>query len=96
MTSSKQTPPPRTTPTPDNQGEGNRDAARRYNDDQKRFVESGAVADSARHARPETDQQAQEMLDAEEQGRRKAKGEDPTVPGANARKAKQKTKRGGG
>lgn len=78
--------------TPINQGEGDKEAARRYNEDQKRFVDSGAVADGARRAKPENDAQAKEMLEAEAQGRQKAKGEDPTVPGANARK---KPKTGG-
>mgnify|MGYP003430269777 FL=1 len=68
-----------------NQGEGNVEAARRYNDDQKRFVESGAVNDAAKRAKPGTDAEAGELLDAEQKGRRPAKGEDPTVPGANAR-----------
>ena len=71
--------------TPKNQGEGDREAARRYNDDQKRFVESGAVPEAAKKAKPETDLEADEMLDAEQQGRNKAKGEDPTVPGANTK-----------
>jgi hypothetical protein len=68
-----------------NQGEGNVEAARRYNDDQKRFVESGAVHDAAKRAKPATDAEAGEMLAAEQKGRTKAKGEDPTVPGPNAR-----------
>jgi hypothetical protein len=68
-----------------NQGEGNVEAARRYNDDQKRFVESGAVNEAAKGAEPATDDEANELLDAEQKGRTKAKGEDPTVPGANAR-----------
>jgi hypothetical protein len=68
-----------------NQGEGNVEAARRYNEDQKRFVESGAVNDAAKKAKPATDAEAGELLDAEQQGRKKAKGEDPTVPGANTR-----------
>jgi hypothetical protein len=71
--------------TPKNQGEGDREAARRYNDDQKRFVESGGVADAARRAKPETDEEADDMQDAEQQGRKKARGDDPTVPGANAK-----------
>ena len=69
-----------------NQGEGDKEAARRYNEDQKRFVESGAVAEGARRAKPETDDEADEMLDAEQQGRQKAKGENPTLPGANEKK----------
>jgi hypothetical protein len=68
-----------------NQGEGNVEAARRYNDEQKRFVESGAVTDAAERAEPATDAEARELLDAEQTGLKKTKGEDPTVPGANAR-----------
>jgi hypothetical protein len=76
-------------PTPENQGEGDREAARRYNEDQQRFVESGAVNEAARDAAPQTRQEADDMLDAEQTGRDKAKGEDPTVPGANARIKRQ-------
>jgi hypothetical protein len=68
-----------------NQGEGDVEAARRYNDEQKRFVDSGAVADAAQRAKPATDAEAGDLLAAEQQGRKKAKGEDPTVPGANAK-----------
>lgn len=71
--------------TPENQGEGDKEAARRYNDEQKRFVESGAVAAGAKRAKPKTQAEAEDLLDAEQQGLKKAKGEDPTVPGANAR-----------
>jgi hypothetical protein len=67
------------------QGEGDKEAARRYNEEQKRFVDSGAVAGAAKRAKPLTDDEADEMQDAEAQGRQKAKGEDPTVPGANAK-----------
>lgn len=83
-----------TTPTPDtNQGEGDKDAARRYNEDQTEFVKSGAVPDAARRAAPRSDEEADDLLQAEQTGRRKAKGEDPTVPGANE-KAKTKSKIG--
>jgi hypothetical protein len=79
--------------TSQNQGEGDREAARHYNDDQKRFVESGAVDAAAKRAAPETEEEAEGLLEAEEQGRKKAKGEDPTVPGANA-KTQPKSKTG--
>jgi hypothetical protein len=72
-------------PAPENQGEGNVEAARRYNDEQKRFVESGAVNEGAQSAEPATDDEARELLDAEQEGLKKTKGEDPTVTGANAR-----------
>jgi hypothetical protein len=77
-----------TTTKTKNQGEGDREAARRYNEDQKRFVESGAVEDAARGAAPRDEEQAEEMLDAEKVGRNKAKGEDPSLPGANARRVR--------
>jgi hypothetical protein len=61
------------------QGEGDKDAARRYNDATKRFVDSGAVAEAARNAEPRTPEQAKELEDAEREGRDHAKGEDPQV-----------------
>jgi hypothetical protein len=70
---------------PKNQGEGDVEAARRYNEDQKRFVESGAVPEAAKRAEPETNAEADDLRAAEDKGRKQAKGEDPTVPGANAR-----------
>lgn len=66
-----------------NQGEGNRDAARRYDEAQQQFVESGQVADAAKRAAPQSEREARELKRAEEQGKSHAKGEDPTVPGAN-------------
>ncbi len=61
------------------QGEGDKDAARRYNDATKRFVESGAVPEAARHGEPRTPAQAKELEDAERQGRDHARCEDPQV-----------------
>ncbi len=66
-----------------NQGEGNRDAARRYDEAQQKFVESGKVEQAAERAKPTSDQEAREMKQAEDEGKSHAKGEDPTVPGAN-------------
>jgi hypothetical protein len=65
--------------TPKLQGEGDYDAARRYNDATKRFVDSGAVPAAARNAKPKTPAQAQELEQAEQAGRQHAKGEDPQV-----------------
>jgi hypothetical protein len=70
---------------PDNQGEGSRDAARRYDESQRRFVESGRVPQAADDAAPQSPAEADELRRAEEEGRSHAKGEDPTVPGANAK-----------
>lgn len=66
-----------------NQGEGNRDAARRYDEAQQKFVEAGKVDEAARRAAPENEEEARELKRAEQAGQSHAKGEDPTVPGAN-------------
>lgn len=66
-----------------NQGEGNVEAARRYDEAQKKFAGSGKVDAAAKAAKPGNDAEAADMARAEAAGRAKAKGEDPTVPGAN-------------
>lgn len=66
-----------------NQGEGNRDAARRYNEAGKAFAESGRVERAAHDANPKNEQEARELRQAEEAGRSHAKEEDPAVRGAN-------------
>lgn len=67
-----------------NQGEGNVEAARRYDQAQQEFVQSGKVDEAARKAAPQSEEQARELERAEQKGRSHAKDEDPTVPGANA------------
>lgn len=54
-----------------NQGEGDREAARHYDEKTREFVESGKVEDAARNA--EADPQA------EEKGKERAKEFDPEV-----------------
>lgn len=54
-----------------NQGEGDRESARRYNQDTEKFVKSGKVDKAAR--------EAQEDTDAEEKGRERAKEDDPQL-----------------
>lgn len=61
------------------QGEGDYEAARRYDKAQKEFVESGQVDDAAAAAAPRSKQEEQAMEQAEEAGRSRAKGEDPAV-----------------
>ena len=78
--SSSSMPPQRST----NRGEGDPEAARHYNEAQQDFVESGRVQQAADGAAPRDDGEAEDMQRAEQQGREHAKGEDPTVPGANA------------
>ncbi|BAU47743.1 hypothetical protein SVA_1168 [Sulfurifustis variabilis] len=52
-----------------NQGEGNREAARHYNEEARKFAQSGRVEEAAREAKP--DPQAEEAAGA------RAKEHDP-------------------
>lgn len=63
-----------------NEGEGNRTAAREYNDAQKRFVDSGKVGEKARDAEHALDgSERHELEQAELVGRRHAAKEDPEI-----------------
>jgi hypothetical protein len=74
----------------DMQGEGNYDAAREFNEAERKFVESGKVEQAARDAEPKSDAEADELAEAEQAGRSHAKGkagdsaspepEDPDAP----------------
>jgi hypothetical protein len=63
-----------------NEGEGNRTAARRYNEAQKRFVRSGKVEEKA-HAAEEAmeGKERKELERAEAVGKRHIAEEDPEV-----------------
>ncbi len=67
------------------QGEGDYNAARRYDKAVEEFAHSGKVEPAARKAAPDTPAQADEMKRAEEAGKSHAKGEDPGVDGAGSR-----------
>jgi hypothetical protein len=60
-------------------GEGNYKASRQYNEATKKFVESGKVEDAAREAQPDSEAEAMQMANAEAEGRRRAKEEDPAL-----------------
>lgn len=63
-----------------NEGEGNRTAARQYNEAQQRFVKSGKVADKARQAEQALEAgEKTELQRAEALGKRHSHGEDPEV-----------------
>ena len=75
---------PRATPDgqendPAMQGEGNRTAARRYNEETTDFVRSGRVDEAARGARPANAGEARELQQAEDEGRSHSRGEDPLL-----------------
>jgi hypothetical protein len=55
------------------QGEGNYEAARAFDKAEREFVASGKVARAARAAAPKSEKEEQEMIAAEEAGRRRAK-----------------------
>jgi hypothetical protein len=57
-----------------NEGEGNKTAARHYNDDQHRFAESGRVEEEADRAKQALDgKEGDELRHAEEEGRSHAR-----------------------
>jgi hypothetical protein len=66
--------------TAKNEGEGNRTAARAYNDEQKRFAQSGKVDQAAQDAAAAVDgPERTELRNADELGKRHARAEDPVV-----------------
>lgn len=59
---------------PRNEGEGNRTAAKQYNEAQRKFVESGKVEQAAKDAeRAMETEEAEALKRAEEEGRSHAK-----------------------
>lgn len=66
--------------TDENQGEGNRAAARGYNEQTREFVEAGSVDAKAKEAARALDSaEAEQLREAEEKGKAKALEEDPQV-----------------
>lgn len=63
----------------DLQGEGNYDAAKEFDQAQKKFVDQGKVEQAARDAEPKNIQEQKEIERAEEEAKRHAKGEDPAL-----------------
>ena len=64
---------------PPNEGEGNKTAARQYNEAQRRFAESGKVEEKAREAEKALDSDQRELRRAEAVGKRHKANEDPAV-----------------
>jgi hypothetical protein len=70
-----------------NEGEGNKTAARQYNEAQQRFAQSGKVEEKAREAEKALDGPEKEVLQqAEAVGKRHSAGEDPAVKNQKHRK----------
>ena len=68
-----------TTKTDDVQGEGDYEAARRYDKAARDFAESGKVEPAAHEAAPDSAAEAEEMKRAEETGKSHSKGEGKLV-----------------
>ncbi|TMH37503.1 MAG: hypothetical protein E6H66_02320 [Betaproteobacteria bacterium] len=66
------------------QGEGDYESAKRFDDDEAAFVKSGRVDQAARDAVPKSQAEADEMKNAEEKGKSRSKGEDPTPKGKDS------------
>jgi len=63
-----------------NEGEGNRTAARRYDEAVQRTVKSGTVAQKAREAEKALDgAEGASLAEAEAAGKQRSHGEDPEV-----------------
>ena len=72
--------PPSKATTQRNEGEGNRTAARRYNEAQKRFAQSGKVEKKAHEAEEAIEgTERKELERAEAEGKRHIAEEDPEV-----------------
>ncbi len=65
------------------QGEGNYEAAKAYDEAQRKFVKSGKVETAAKDAKPKSKAEAEELQRAEQAGRSHAKDEDPAVKGGS-------------
>ena len=62
-----------------NQGEGNREAAKRYNEAQQAFVKQGHIAEQAKKARDEVERDPAGYAAAERAGKARAAEDDPQV-----------------
>jgi hypothetical protein len=61
-------------------GEGNYEAAEKFDKEEQAFVKSGRVEKAANDAAPKTPQEAEEMRRAEQVGRSHCKGDDTKIP----------------
>jgi hypothetical protein len=59
------------------QGEGDYEAARRYRDELERFVRSADIERAAREARPRDEREAEDLAEAEAEGKSHARPPSP-------------------
>jgi hypothetical protein len=60
-------------------GEGNYQASKEYGKRVRSFVRSADVERAAKEAEPRTPDEARELAEAESRGRKRSKGEDPSL-----------------
>ena len=70
---------PLNSPATENQGEGDRKSAERFNTEEQKFVESAHGREMIEKAGQVEPSEEGELKDAERDGRTRAKGEDPAV-----------------
>jgi hypothetical protein len=63
------------------QGEGDYEAAQRYRDEVKTFVDKADINKLAKKAKPRSATEASDMESADQQGRSRSKGDDPADVG---------------
>ena len=69
-------------PKDKNQGEGDRESARRYNENVKEHIDSGKSEEAAERARRDIEgPEAEELSRAEQEGKKRIAEEDPEVTG---------------
>ncbi|QKT03981.1 hypothetical protein HUS23_09210 [Ectothiorhodospiraceae bacterium 2226] len=61
------------------QGEGDRESARKYNEDTERFAKSGKVDEAAKEAASVSEEQKQDIRKAEEEAKQHSKEDDPQL-----------------
>ena len=61
------------------QGEGNYEAAERFNKEEQAFIKSGKVEKAASHTAPKSQKEAQELLQAEQDSQQQPKGARPKI-----------------
>jgi hypothetical protein len=71
----------------DLQGEGNYDAAKKFDDAEKKFVDSGKVEQAARDAEPKDAKEKEALERAEDEAKRHAKGEASPTPRSRDRRS---------
>lgn len=65
---------------PQNQGEGDRESARRYNKNVEKFANSGEVDQAAERAKTDVDgPEGEKLRQAEQEGKKRAAEEDPEL-----------------